>query len=214
MHRDVAPDNILMLYDRAGGNDLEQAPRPVLLDFGAARRLVADATQNLTSLLKSGCSPVEQYDDESRLLQGPWSDVYALSAGLNTAAIGRVPKAAIARLLCDDLVSARVAGKGRYSQSFLAAIDAGLAVRPEQRPQSMAALRECFNRPEPPGARPHRANPRSDCARRGGGPAAEAPCSTYPRHALVVRGCGGGGGCTGPGVVRPALGLALTFKRC
>ena len=38
MHRDVAPDNILMLYDRSGGNDLEQAPRPVLLDFGAARR--------------------------------------------------------------------------------------------------------------------------------------------------------------------------------
>ena len=116
----------------------------------AARRLVADATQNLTSLLKSGYSPVEQYDNESRLLQGPWSDVYALSAVLYTAAIGRVPKAALARLVRDDLVSARVAGKGRYSQSFLAAIDAGLAVRPEQRPQSMAAWWECFNRPEPP----------------------------------------------------------------
>ena len=150
MHRDVAPDNILMLYDRAGGNYLEQAPRPVLLDFGAARRVVADATQNLTSLLKSGYSPVEQYDNESKLLQGPWSDVYALSAVLYTAAIGKVPNAAIARLVRDDLVSARVAGKGRYTQSFLAAIDAGLAVRPEQRPQSMAAYQACFNRPEPP----------------------------------------------------------------
>ena len=150
MHRDVAPDNILMLYDRAGGNYLEQAPRPVLLDFGAARRVVADATQNLTSLLKSGYSPVEQYDNESKLLQGPWSDVYALSAVLYTAAIGKVPNAAIARLVRDDLVSARVAGKGRYSQSFLAAIDAGLAVRPEQRPQSMAAFQERLNRPEPP----------------------------------------------------------------
>ena len=150
MHRDVAPDNILMLYDRASGNYLEQAPRPVLLDFGAARRVVADATQNLTSLLKSGYSPVEQYDNESKLLQGPWSDVYALSAVLYTAAIGKVPNAAIARLVRDDLVSARVAGKGRYTQSFLAAIDAGLAVRPEQRPQSMAAYQACFNRPEPP----------------------------------------------------------------
>jgi len=149
MHRDVAPDNILMLYDRAGGNYLEQAPRPVLLDFGAARRVVADATQNLTSLLKSGYSPVEQYDNESKLLQGPWSDVYALSAVLYTAAIGKVPNAAIARLVRDDLVSARVAGKGRYSQSFLAAIDAGLAVRPEQRPQTMAAFQERFSRPEP-----------------------------------------------------------------
>ena len=150
MHRDVAPDNILMLYDRAGGNYLEQTPRPVLLDFGAARRVVADATQNLTSLLKSGYSPVEQYDNESKLLQGPWSDVYALSAVLYTAAIGKAPNAAIARLVRDDLVSARVAGKGRYSQSFLAAIDAGLAVRPEQRPQSMAAFQQWFNRPEPP----------------------------------------------------------------
>ena len=150
MHRDVAPDNILMLYDRSGGNYLEQAPRPVLLDFGAARRVVADATQNLTSLLKSGYSPVEQYDNESKLLQGPWSDVYALSAVLYTAAIGKVPNASIARLVRDDLVSARVAGKGRYTQAFLAAIDAGLAVRPEQRPQSMAAYQQWFSRPDPP----------------------------------------------------------------
>lgn len=150
MHRDVAPDNILMLYDRASGNYLEQTPRPVLLDFGAARRVVADATQNLTSLLKSGYSPVEQYDNESKLLQGPWSDVYALSAVLYTAAIGKPPNAAIARLVRDDLVSARVAGKGRYSQSFLAAIDAGLAVRPEKRPQSMAAFEQLLDRPEPP----------------------------------------------------------------
>ena len=150
MHRDVAPDNILMLYDRTGGNYLEQTPHPVLLDFGAARRVVADATQNLTSLLKTGYSPVEQYDNESKLLQGPWSDVYALSAVLYTAAIGKPPNAAIARLVRDDLVSARVAGKGRYTQSFLAAIDAGLAVRPEKRPQSMAAFEQCFSRPEPP----------------------------------------------------------------
>ena len=150
MHRDVAPDNILMLFDRSGGNYLEQVPRPVLLDFGAARRVVADATQNLTSLLKSGYSPVEQYDNESKLLQGPWSDVYALSAVLYTAAIGRAPNASIARLVRDDLVSARVAGKGRYTQSFLAAIDTGLAVRPEHRPQTMAAFERCFSRPEPP----------------------------------------------------------------
>ena len=81
-HRDVAPDNILMVYDRSGGNYLEQVPRPVLLNFGAARRVVADAKQTLTSLLQTGYSPVEQYDNESKLLQGPWTDVYALSAVL------------------------------------------------------------------------------------------------------------------------------------
>ena len=149
LHRDVAPDNILMLYERGAGNYLEQQPHPVLLDVGAARRVAAEATQNLTSILKSGYSPVEQYDNESGLRQGTWTDVYSLCAVLYTAAIGKTPNASIARLVRDDLVPARVAARGRYTQSFLAAIDAGLAVRPEQRPQTMAALQEWFNRPEP-----------------------------------------------------------------
>jgi serine/threonine protein kinase len=157
VHRDVAPDNILMLYDRKGGNYLEQAPRPVLLDFGAARRVAAEATQNLTSILKSGYSPVEQYDNEAPLRQGTWSDVYALCAVLYAAAISKVPNASIARLVRDDLVPARVAGRGRYTQSFLAAIDAGLSVRPEQRPQTMTELQEWFSRPEP--AAPERTVP-------------------------------------------------------
>jgi predicted Zn-dependent peptidase len=92
-HRDIAPDNILMLYDRAatgkGGNFLEQKPRPVLLDFGAARRVIGDATQNLTAILKSGYSPVEQYEGEETLRQGAWTDVYALCAVLYTAAVAR-----------------------------------------------------------------------------------------------------------------------------
>ena len=70
MHRDVAPDNILMLYDRSGGNYLEQVPRPVLLDIGAARRVVADAKQNLSSRLKTGYSPVEQYDNRIQTAAG------------------------------------------------------------------------------------------------------------------------------------------------
>ena len=150
VHRDIAPDNILLLYERKEGAYLEQPPRPVLLDFGSARRVLADATHNPTSLLKSGFSPVEQYDSDSPLRQGPWTDVYALCAVLYTAAMGRVPNAAIARLVRDDLPSARVAGKGRYTPAFLAAIDAGLTVLPEQRPQSMAALEHWFNRPDAP----------------------------------------------------------------
>ncbi len=155
LHRDVAPDNVLMLYDRAKGNYLEQAPRPVLLDFGAARRVAAEATQNLTAILKSGYSPVEQYANEGPgggMLQGPWTDVYALCAVLYAAATGKAPPPAIARVVRDDMVPARTACKGRYSPAFLAALDAGLAVRPEQRPQSMAELQDWFKRPDPPAA--------------------------------------------------------------
>jgi serine/threonine protein kinase len=146
-HRDVAPDNILMLYDRQGGSYLEQRPRPVLLDFGAARRVIGDATQNLTAILKSGYSPVEQYESDEGMRQGPWTDVYALCAVLYAAAVGKVPKASIARAVKDELVPASVAAQGRYSASFLAAIDAGLSVRPEARPQSMAELPRLFDTP-------------------------------------------------------------------
>lgn len=151
-HRDVAPDNILMLYDRTatgkGSSYLEQRPRPVLLDFGAARRVIGDATQQLTAILKSGYSPVEQYEGEVSLRQGPWTDVYALCAVLYTAATGKAPGSSVARVVRDEMVPvSKAAAPGRYSASFLAAIDAGLSVRPEQRPQSMAALRAMMDMP-------------------------------------------------------------------
>jgi len=141
-HRDVAPDNILLQYDRhAGPSFLEQKPRPMLLDFGAARRVIGDATQALTAILKSGYSPAEQYEGAESKRQGAWTDVYALSAVLYTAIAGRAPPSAIARIVKDQMVPATQIGAGRYAPGFLAAIDAGLAPRPEHRPQSMPAFR-------------------------------------------------------------------------
>jgi serine/threonine protein kinase len=175
-HRDVAPDNILMLYDRAApGSYLEQRPRPVLLDFGAARRVIGDATQQLTAILKSGYSPVEQYEGEESLRQGPWTDVYALCAVLYTAVTGKPPGSSVARVVRDDMPPAAQVAQGRYSASFLAAIDAGLRVRPEQRPQSMAALHALMDAPVAPPA-PAAAPP---------GAAAAAPAAG-PRSAVAV----------------------------
>ena len=47
LHRDIAPDNIIV---RADGT-------PVLLDFGAARRAVAEMSRSLTGIVKAGYSP-------------------------------------------------------------------------------------------------------------------------------------------------------------
>jgi hypothetical protein len=148
VHRDVAPDNIVLLVDRSAPNYLEQAPRPVLLDFGAARRVAAEATQQLTAILKTGYSPVEQYDQGLAMKPGPWSDIYSLAAVLYAAAVGRPPGPSIARLVRDELVPAGVAARGRCTPAFLAAIDAGLVVRPERRPQSLAEFRAWLERTE------------------------------------------------------------------
>ncbi|MFC0135070.1 serine/threonine-protein kinase [Massilia eurypsychrophila] len=131
-HRDIAPDNILLLGEQQ---------QPVLLDFGAARRVIGDTPQALTVILKPGYAPVEQYAEEASMQQGAWTDVYALCAVLHMAIVGHAPAASVGRMMSDELVPLSTSARGRYSAAFLAAIDAGLAVRPEQRPQDVAALR-------------------------------------------------------------------------
>jgi serine/threonine protein kinase len=130
-HRDIAPDNILLL----------QGDRPLLLDFGAARRVIGDATQALTVILKPGYAPIEQYAEVASMKQGPWTDVYALCAVLYATITMTAPIPSVGRMIKDELPPAALVAAGRYSDAFLHAIDAGLAVRPEQRPQSIAELR-------------------------------------------------------------------------
>jgi serine/threonine protein kinase len=130
-HRDIAPDNILILRN---GN-------PVLLDFGAARRIIGDMTQAVTVILKPGYAPIEQYADDATMQQGPWTDVYALSAVLHLAMTGKAPPASVTRMINDPMRPLRATVPG-YSEQFLSAVERGLSVRPEQRPQSIAEFRE------------------------------------------------------------------------
>ncbi len=134
-HRDIAPDNVMML---AGSN------RPLLLDFGAARRVIGDMTQALTVILKPGYAPVEQYAEIPGMKQGAWTDVYALAAVVHYAITGRTPPPSVGRLLNDTYQPLVQVAAGRYSERFLAAIDRALAVRPDGRIQTIAELREAL----------------------------------------------------------------------
>ena len=131
-HRDIAPDNILLLAETG---------RPLLLDFGAARRVIGDMTQALTAILKPGYAPVEQYADMPGLKQGPWTDVYALAAVAHWMILGKTPSPSVGRLFDDAYVPLAQSAAGRYSDVFLQAIDRGLAVMPDKRTQSVEAFR-------------------------------------------------------------------------
>jgi hypothetical protein len=166
-HRDIAPDNVMLL---------PSVNRWLLLDFGAARRVIGDMTQALTVILKPGYAPVEQYAEVPNMKQGPWTDVYALAAVVYFAIMGRTPPDSVSRSLNDTYVPLVQAAKGRYSERFLAAIDHALAVRPAERTQSIGALRDELGlggvTAEQPVARP--VSPVAEPPRRAGGTAAPA----------------------------------------
>lgn len=130
-HRDIAPDNILLLAGE----------RPLLLDFGAARHVITDMTHALTVILKPGYAPVEQYAEMPEMKQGAWTDIYALSAVVFFAIMGKTPPPSVGRIINDLMVPLAQQAAGRYSDAFLRGIDRGLAVKPEHRPQNIAEMR-------------------------------------------------------------------------
>src|SRR5215831_5112871 len=141
LHRDIAPDNIIVRTDGT----------PVLLDFGAARRAVAQMSRSLTGIVKAGYSPHEQYSANNRL-QGPWSDLYALGGTLYRAVTGQAPEEATLRVDEDRMAPATLAAKPGYRAAFLSGIDACLKIKQADRPQSVAQLRALLFQHEPSGA--------------------------------------------------------------
>ncbi|MFM9927496.1 serine/threonine-protein kinase [Variovorax sp. H27-G14] len=129
-HRDIAPDNIFIQQD-----DL-----PVLLDFGAARKSIADLVDEVAVMVKSGYSPIEQYADDNTLLQGPWTDLYALGAVLYRAVTGSPPPSAVVRSVQDAYVPLSSMGRADLSPAFCAAVDHTLAVHSKVRTQTVAAF--------------------------------------------------------------------------
>jgi WD40 repeat protein len=130
LHRDIAPDNIIIRADRS----------PVLIDFGSARGEIASHSRTVSALVKPGYSPYEQYATTTSQ-QGPWTDIYALGATLYQAVTGKRPPDAPSRVVSDDYVPARQAALGSFRPGFLAAIDKALAIEPKDRPQSVLAWR-------------------------------------------------------------------------
>ena len=146
IHRDVAPDNILITNEG----------RPVLIDFGAVSRDLAD-TADLSStvgLAKRYYTAPEQM--RARARPAPAGDVYSMGAVLYRALSGLEPADGQERVDAmflgrerDPYKPLMVARPQGCSPRVAQAIDKALAVRSSDRPGSMAELREQLSAPAP-----------------------------------------------------------------
>ncbi|MBP1543939.1 MAG: protein kinase [Oscillospiraceae bacterium] len=90
LHRDISPENIIVSND---GNIK-------LIDFGAARQVVAEHSQRFSVILKPGFAPPEQYSKKGN--QGAWTDVYSVGTTLYYMITGDIPEDPSARFDNDD----------------------------------------------------------------------------------------------------------------
>ncbi len=121
IHRDIKPSNI---YIRSDGS-------PVLIDFGSARQAIDSVTKSLTSMFSVGYTPFEQYHHSSDK-QGPWTDVYALSATMYQGITGEKPQESTIRGMAllhhepDPYKPLSKPGIEPYIPAFLKSIDGAL----------------------------------------------------------------------------------------
>ena len=135
LHRDITPRNIMLKDDGT----------PVLIDFGSARQMVAARSRSVTAVVTPGYAPLEQYSTHGK--QGPWTDIYALSAVAYRCITGNAPIDATERVQGDALASGSEVGRWGYPDGLLIAIDLGLSLKREERPQDLKAWRHVWCKP-------------------------------------------------------------------
>jgi serine/threonine protein kinase len=135
LHRDVKPANII----------LDAKDNPTLIDFGASRAAMADRTAAMTAIFTPRYAAAEQLTSDK---QGPWTDIYSVSATLYHSITGRAPPSSLERALNDTYEPLAGLSLAGFSAGTLQGIDAGLALRAKDRPQSIAVWRDVLSATE------------------------------------------------------------------
>ena len=138
LHRDIKPANILV----------DEEGRPVLIDFGSARFESGQATNTKVTFYTPPYAAIEQY--VKTYPQGPWTDIYALGVVLYQCVTGEKPPEVLERLHGEDGKLSLVSVNGPASATtFTRAVDAAMAVRPLERPDSISAWLKMFDGRDP-----------------------------------------------------------------
>lgn len=125
IHRDISPDNIMINRDY----------HAKLIDFGAAKDYVKHS--NVPLQLKQGYAPIEQYSKDG--VQGPWTDVYSMSASIYFLISGKKIPKAYERVQRDTLMPLIDLGI-RIPEEISLSIQKGMAVEAKDRYSSIADL--------------------------------------------------------------------------
>ena len=141
LHRDIKPSNILIR---------QRDERPVLIDFGAAKQVIAKHSKSLAPYTEGYAAP-EQLADAGAL--GPWTDLYGSGAVMWRMVAGgeppwtppnpvRAESRALAKIrgAKDPLPSAGELGNGRFSSRILESIDRCLRLDERKRFQGCTEL--------------------------------------------------------------------------
>ncbi len=133
LHRDIKPSNILISPSGA----------VTLIDFGAAREWHADSTVHHTVLFTPGYAPLEQLSPRGR--RGPATDIYALCATGYHLITGFAPPDAADRADGTPLRPIEEIHPD-VDPAVANALEEGLSLRYEDRPQSAEALRQLLSK--------------------------------------------------------------------
>lgn len=125
VHRDIAPDNIIML----------PSGQLKLIDFGAARSYVGD--KSMTVVVKKGFAPVEQY---MRKGSNASTDIYALAATIYYCITGIVPPDSVERQYGEADLRAPTELGAELSEAQELVLEKALAIQPNERTQSIAEM--------------------------------------------------------------------------
>jgi serine/threonine protein kinase len=137
LHRDIAPDNI---YMRKNGT-------PMVIDFESTLNFMAQYSQIMSSIVKKGYSPLEQYSNAN---QSPPTDIYALGAVLYKMMSGKRPVSSLERQNSvysdgkDSLENLNRICKNKYSKNLIDIVNNAMNLKMKDRFQTIGEMQKAL----------------------------------------------------------------------